>query len=351
MKRSSLAGFFGRLSEAIPSEGRLLEVQWELTRRCNLRCGHCYLPKTNRYDLVPELSLSSAKKMIDELHSAGCLFIMLTGGEVFTRPDLTAILEYLWSKGFVVTIATNGALIDEKMARFLSKAGSPTYLRVTLYGSSDATMKRVTGADGVLEATLRAIELLKKHKVPFALDSLVTKSNLKELDNIRSLARKLQVLFQYQYLINPRLDGSRDVLQHQIAPKDLERLLRDNTEAVSCGKSIINADRIASRDNPFYCSAGKTSMTINAYGKACACVNLPLPGIDATRLGVEAGWKKVVEYVANAATDDKYHCHECDKYGSCTWCPAMGWLYKKNINACVPFYKKEAMIEKTVSDG
>lgn len=348
MKRASLTGFIGRLSEAILSEGRLLEVQLELTRRCNLRCKHCYLPIPKPSEDIPELPLSSVKRIIDELHSAGCLFILLTGGDVFTRPDITPILEYLWEKGFIVSIATNGALIDEKMARFLSRAASPTYLRVTLYGLSDAIARQVTGVDGVSEKTRAAIMLLKKERVAFAVDTLVTKNNLKELDGIRELARQLKVFFQYQYLINPRLDGFRDVLKQQVAPKDLRRFLRNEMNAV-CGGAC--RERTASRTNPFYCSAGKTSMAINAFGKACACINLPLPGADILSMGVEAGWRKVVEYVAGAEADDTYHCHECDIFEFCTWCPAMGWLYKKDINACVPFYKREAEIEKMASHG
>jgi MoaA/NifB/PqqE/SkfB family radical SAM enzyme len=349
MKRSSFAGFFGRLSKATPSEGRLLEVQWELTRRCNLRCKHCYLPVPKRSGTPPGISLSSVKRIADELQRAGCLFTILTGGEVFVRPDITSILEYLWSKGFIITIATNGALIDERMARFLSKAASPTYLRVTLYGFTDATMKDVTGVASVLDKTLAAIELLKRYKVAFALDAFVTKKNLKELDRIRELARKLEVLFQYQYLINPRLDGSRDVLHHQIAAKDLAKLLRYEREGAQSGAAC--GEHTVSRTNPFYCSAGRTSMAIDAFGKASACVNLPLPGADILRGGVEAGWRRVVEYVGGAAATDTYHCHECALYQSCTWCPAMGWLYKKDINACVPFYKREAEIEKMAYHG
>src|SRR3989337_2358598 len=100
MKRSSIAGFFSRLSDAASSQGRLLAVHLELTRRCNLRCKHCYLPISKHPGDAPELAFSSVKQIIDELHSAGCLFISLTGGEVFTRPDITSILEYLWKKGF-----------------------------------------------------------------------------------------------------------------------------------------------------------------------------------------------------------------------------------------------------------
>lgn len=351
MRRSSLAGFSGRLSKAAPAEGRLLEVQWELTRRCNLRCKHCYLPVPKHSGDSSELPFSSVTRIIDELYSAGCLFISLTGGEVFGRPDITSILEYLWCKGFVVTIATNGALIDEKMARFLSGAASPTYLRVTLYGVSDATTRYITGAEDALEKTLSAIKLLKKNRVAFALDTLVTKRNLKELNRIRERARQLKVRFQCQYLINPRLDGSTDVLRHQIALKDLKKLLRDEIGAASCSGAVACAERGAPRANPFYCSAGKTSMAINAFGQACACINLPLPGADILKRGVEAGWRKVVDYVAGAAAGDTYHCHECDLFQSCAWCPAIGWLYKKDINACVPFYKREAEIEKAVFHG
>lgn len=297
------------------------------------------------------MPLGAIKQIADGLHAAGCLFIALTGGEVFARPDIGPILEYLWGKGFIITIATNGSLIDEDLARFLSKAAAPTYLRVTLYASTEGTMKYVTGAGGVLKKTIGAIELLKKYRVPFALDSLVTKNNIDEMDNIRAFAKKHEVLFQYQYLINPRLDGSRDVLRQQAPLKDVEKMLCAETDAASCGGSASREGRTASRVNPFYCSSGRNSMAIDARGKASACINLPLPGVDILNSGVEESWRKVVKFVDGTRASDKYKCPKCELYEFCTWCPAMGWLYNKDLNSCVPFYKREAWIEKAARHG
>src|SRR3989441_13231347 len=90
-----------------------VEAMIELTYGCNLRCVHCYNPTHQAKD---ELATAQLKALIDQLVEAGCLKLAFTGGEIFTRRDLSEILTYAKGKGFAITLLTNATLITTERA-------------------------------------------------------------------------------------------------------------------------------------------------------------------------------------------------------------------------------------------
>src|SRR2546422_812159 len=102
-----------------------LACQWEITCRCNLRCVMCYTDCFNRPDLIRnELSTSEILRIMDELAAAGCLDLVLTGGEPLARPDFFDIYERAKENGFLTTLFTNGTLITETVAHRLALSES-----------------------------------------------------------------------------------------------------------------------------------------------------------------------------------------------------------------------------------
>jgi len=77
----------------------------ELTQRCNNKCVHCYnnLATGDQEALAKELSLNEHYRIIDEITECGCLWLLLTGGEIFLRKDFLDIYTYAKQKGLTVT--------------------------------------------------------------------------------------------------------------------------------------------------------------------------------------------------------------------------------------------------------
>src|SRR5436190_1139417 len=91
--------------------------QWEITCRCNLRCVMCYTDCYNSpANIKDELSTAEILRIMDEVALAGCLELVLTGGEPLARPDFFEIYGHAKTKGFLVTLFTNGTLITETIA-------------------------------------------------------------------------------------------------------------------------------------------------------------------------------------------------------------------------------------------
>ncbi len=92
----------------------------ELTERCNLGCLHCYInqPGSSQAAKARELTLRQIQRLIDEITDAGCFYLLITGGEPLLRPDFRDIWRYAKKKGLLVTLFTNGTLIDVNNGRF-----------------------------------------------------------------------------------------------------------------------------------------------------------------------------------------------------------------------------------------
>ena len=100
-------------------------VALNLTKRCNLKCDHCYLDATTKAGGgSDELSTEECYRLIDQIAEVnkGCLLV-ITGGEPLVRPDILDIARHAVKLGFIVVFGTNGMLINDRMAKTLVEIG------------------------------------------------------------------------------------------------------------------------------------------------------------------------------------------------------------------------------------
>jgi MoaA/NifB/PqqE/SkfB family radical SAM enzyme len=136
---------YGRESGKLPSH--LLQfskdkkpvVVWNMGRRCNLKCVHCYA-QSKDIEYTNELTTKQGKELIDDLAQYGAPVILFSGGEPLMRPDLPELALYARSKGMRAVISTNGTLIDKKMAKVLKEIGL-SYVGVSLDGMRERCLQ------------------------------------------------------------------------------------------------------------------------------------------------------------------------------------------------------------------
>jgi MoaA/NifB/PqqE/SkfB family radical SAM enzyme len=97
-------------------------VVWNMTRRCNLKCIHCYSNSAD-IDYPDELTTEEGKKLIEDLAAFGAPVILFSGGEPLLRHDLLELAQYATDKGMRAVISTNGTLITKDIAAKLQKIG------------------------------------------------------------------------------------------------------------------------------------------------------------------------------------------------------------------------------------
>ncbi|MGD2028555.1 MAG: 12,18-didecarboxysiroheme deacetylase [Desulfobacterales bacterium] len=181
---------YGRMSSKLPSH--LLQfssdkrpvIVWNITRRCNLKCVHCYAHAKN-IAVDSELSTIEGKNLLDDLAAFGVPVILFSGGEPLTRKDLPELAAYAVKKGMRAVISTNGTLITPQKAQTLKKIGL-SYVGISLDGMEEIN-DRFRGVKGAFRSALEGIENCKKAGIKVGLRFTINKSNVAEIPKIFQL--------------------------------------------------------------------------------------------------------------------------------------------------------------------
>jgi radical SAM protein with 4Fe4S-binding SPASM domain len=163
-------------------------VSYAITRECNLKCKHCYSDATDT-PAPDELSISEAKKLIDDLADWGIKLLILDGGEPLCRDDFLEIASYASSKSIRVVVGSNGTLIDNQTALKMKKAGV-LGLAISVDGATPKTHDAFRGEDGSFHKTMEGIKACKEAGLPFQFNTIIRKETLREIPDILTLAIK-----------------------------------------------------------------------------------------------------------------------------------------------------------------
>ncbi len=156
-------------------------VVWNVTKRCNLRCVHCY-SKSMNLDGVDELSTDQGKRLLDDLAGQKCPVVLFSGGEPLMRQDLMDLIRYAHKAGLRAVISTNGTLITPRVAREL-KSSDVSYVGVSIDGIGE-TNDRFRCMEGAFNSAIQGIRNCKKAGIKVGLRFTVTKSNRCEIPAI-----------------------------------------------------------------------------------------------------------------------------------------------------------------------
>ncbi|MBC2694547.1 MAG: 12,18-didecarboxysiroheme deacetylase [Desulfobacteraceae bacterium] len=187
---------YGRKSSELPSH--LLQfskdkrpvVVWNITKRCNLKCVHCYAhAKDKVFD--NELTTEEGKNLIDDLSQFKVPVLLLSGGEPTIREDLPDLAAYAIEKGMRAVISTNGTLITQQMARVLKDIGL-SYVGISLDGM-EKIHDRFRGVKGAFRAALEGIKNCQDAGIKVGLRFTINKFNVDEIKNIFNLLEDMDI--------------------------------------------------------------------------------------------------------------------------------------------------------------
>lgn len=165
-------------------------VIWNLIRRCNLTCKHCYAFSAD-HDYPGELSLPQVFEVMDELKAFKVPALILSGGEPLLRPDLFEIAERAKAMKFYVGLSTNGTLIDAPLAARIHATGFD-YVGISLDGIG-ATHDKFRRLQGAFDASLAAVRHLHALGTKVGLRFTMTELNAHDLPALLALMRAEQV--------------------------------------------------------------------------------------------------------------------------------------------------------------
>ncbi len=248
---------YGRDSAKLPShllqfsEDKKPVVVWNMTRRCNLKCVHCYAQAVDP-DGVDEISTSQAKTMIDDLAQFGAPVMLFSGGEPLVRKDLVELAHHAKGKGMRAVISTNGTLITKEKAKELKEVGL-SYVGISLDGAEE-THDKFRGVNGAFKRAIEGIENCKAEDLKVGLRFTINKRNWKEIPTIFKLLKDLEVPRACFYHLVYSGRGSeliKEDLDHA-ETRQVVDLIMDETKAMADAgtpKEILTVDNHA--DGPY----------------------------------------------------------------------------------------------------
>lgn len=319
------------MAGAIPINGSI-----ELLPLCNMNCNMCYV-RLDRQQMESQGRMRSADEWLaiaGQMQKAGTLFLLLTGGEPLLYPEFRSLYTSIQKLGIVITVNTNGTLIDEDWAKFFAEH-KPRRINITLYGSSSETYDRLCHYKDGFERTVNAIKLLKAKGVDAKLNYSAVSANVSDLLVAFELADQLDVPINVDPYMYPsvRERGGEYDLGQRLSPVDAAKVWIQNLKHSYQGdefdhirSSLINAvysrKNMETPDDPsgLECMASNCSFTINWQGKMRPCVMLSEPSISVFDNGFSDAWNMIRENVPSLSINEK--CHSCHLRPLCRICPA-----------------------------
>ena len=344
--------FSERLHHKLSQDHIPLNGSLEVTMRCNLRCEHCYLPLSQRKGSSQgELSFVEIQRIFSEISEAGCLWLLLTGGEPFLRQDFLQIYDDAKHKGFITTIFTNGTLVTERIADHLAE-WRPFEIEVSLYGATQATYERVTGVPGSFARCMRGIELILERGLPLQLKSVLMTLNQQELIEMQQLSQSLGLRFRFDPVINAGIDGNLHPIQYRLPPEQIVSIEAEDPERAKQWPEVYAESRDVKIDTRqmYVCGAGQTAFHIDAEGKLCLCLSTRSPNYDLRQGSFKEGWSRFLPGVRSLESSPAYECLGCKLRIVCAQCPAMGLTEFGDAEAKVPFLCQLAHLRQEAFD-
>ncbi len=337
-------------------------VVWNITKRCNLRCKHCYANATPT-GAPDELTTEEKKRLIDQLDEAGVVSVAFSGGEPLMAPDIFEIFKYTADKGMYVNVATNGTLITPEVARKMKESGVG-YVEVSIDSPDPKEHDEFRGVPGAWERAIQGIKNARDAGLCTGIAYTVTKKNLHRVPEMIKLARDLKVSTMMFFNFVP-VGRGKEIQALDLGPKEREELMKYlYSELEKGGLSVfstsptyarISVEKVLSKqgkhvslahfgDLPLSeeyvdkgialadfvggCGAGRAYCAIDHNGDIYPCVFLPIKVGNALKDGFVNVWKNSELFNAFRDRDsDKHFASKCPFRYVCGGCRARAYAY------------------------
>lgn len=226
-------------------------VVWNMTRRCNLKCIHCYSSSRNiRYK--NELTMDEGKNLISDLAAFRSPVILFSGGEPLMREDLPELAGFAVDQGMRAVISTNGTLLTKKTVNILKKTGI-SYIGVSLDGM-EKTHDRFRGVEGAFEMTIKGIRTCLEEGIKVGVRLTMNRKNFSDIPAIFNLIEKENIPRACFYHLVYSGRGSKLIdedLSHEESRRVIDIIMDRTRDLFDRGKpkEILTVDNHA--DGPY----------------------------------------------------------------------------------------------------
>ncbi len=314
---------------------------FELTPMCNFSCKMCYVRKTaEEVNAHPRkmMCLEEWIRLAEEAKKEGLLYLLLTGGEPLAWPQFWELYDNLSEMGFLITLNTNGSLIDEEaIKRF--KENPPIRINITLYGHGDESYQALCGKKNVFGYVKNAIKELTDAGISVKLNGTLMPENILDLESCIKYADENDLIYEINtYMFPPiRRDEALAGNNERFTPEEaayyrlksfrlqygkeryhnfMKAVMEGSVPPMGLDESCIDP-----LDGEIRCRAGKASFWVTWDGLMTPCGMMSKPDIELRGKSFNAAWEELVEESEKLVLSGI--CQKCANRELCHACAAM----------------------------
>jgi len=268
-----------------------LHVVLKITSNCNLNCLHCsQKPQSNK---ALHGHMSNWRSIVDSIVDLGVIYVSITGGEPMLHPEFKQIVAYIKEKGLIISILTNGILLDEDTAHFLSTVLDRRHdaIRISLDDIYDNFSKIRTGGNfGLLTENITKLKqcgikiqaamvinnmnyknmsdvylFCINHGIGYIRFMTLFKHNLTSLENVSDL----ELLMEFDKVLNHHKDNSDKI----VITSDPLPLVYTLLEWLEGNDPLLYSQLTVGK---YMCPAGVVSCEVGEQGNVYPCSYLDM---------------------------------------------------------------------------
>jgi radical SAM protein with 4Fe4S-binding SPASM domain len=330
-------------------------ISWNVTRRCNLECTHCYLPaKTRKESPVSssskELTTEEAFRLIDQIALVNPeVMLILSGGEPLMREDIFALSSYATGKGMMVVWGSNGLLVDDAVARKVKQSGV-SGISISLDSADPSVHDNIRSCKGAWEKAVAAITHCKDAGLSVQINAVVTKKNYDRMPGLIAYSKSLGAkVFSPFFLV---CTGRGEELT-DISPYQYEKVLSFIVESqgkpdgmmirTRCAPTVRRILHERNPESPLLkigtgsCLAGVSYCRISPEGDVTPCPYMPLSTGNVRDRDFGDIWNNSAIFNSLRKPALKGKCKECTFSLICGGCRARAYAVHKDFLEADPW--------------
>jgi radical SAM protein with 4Fe4S-binding SPASM domain len=326
-----------------------LQATIETTLRCNIRCRHCYnfdRDRPRRADgRAPELTPAEVLRVMGELRAEGCLFLALTGGEVFTHPALFDFLDHGRDLHLSIRLLSNGTLLVPAAVARLSRYPNLLSVDLSLYGATAPVHDAITQVRGSFERTWSGARRLRDDGIGVRLKFILMRQNQHEAEAMIEAAEGQGFPYDIDLTLTGRYDGTKTSLATRVREEDLEPLFRGPLRHLVRTKEVPK-DASA-------CNCARGNCAVSSQGDVFPCIAVPYRAGNVREQPFSEIWRHspVFQRIRTLRLDDYPHCAPCDLKPWCSRHRGASYLASGEYTGIDPFLCTTAKAVRKVVTG
>jgi MoaA/NifB/PqqE/SkfB family radical SAM enzyme len=200
-----------------------LSVTFEVTKKCNLNCIHCYV---DHNDTDKELTIEEQKKIINQLYDLGVVYITFSGGELFVKKGVKELFKHTRDKKMGFKIITSATTLSHKDMDELKDLGIME-VGISIYSHDEKIHDKITSKKGSLRKSLQAAEYLNKIGVLTVSKTVIMEQNKNDIKNIYDLVKSYGMQPTFDMTLTDAENNVRNPKKYALSQKDITDIFKN----------------------------------------------------------------------------------------------------------------------------